>query len=420
MNGDHTIMRNVGRGVKLGGRLLVIFTAVLTAGQTRLGVPAYQDPGSGQWTAWKAPGAKAVGIMIVNLDNGDDERYYPRVDEAIRASRKQGISVIGYTYTGYGKRDPQIIRQKIDAVYRNYLVDGIFFDEVPTDCNASNLFLSTQFSYYEALTNYVREKVGSRITVLNPGTYSASDCWMGITNILMNWESPGLASYRNDYVDYAWVHKYPPDRFWHIVYGMSADQLQTVLDLAKKRNAGWVYLTQETGNPYASPPQFWTAEALAVEQQGVQSPFGVAWPDSFDDQGARVRGRTSIRWSGTSASWQIFFDIDQNSKTGYNGGVAVGAEYMFEADGGTAHLSRYTGTGTDWNWAEVSANAKLDTFDVGIQSASFDTITLGSIKVLNYQIRALDAAGHSTYDSYVLPLCLNNTGLVFELTNHLQ
>jgi hypothetical protein len=58
-------------------------------------------------------------------------------------------------------------------------------------------------------------------------------------------------------------------------------------------------------------------------------------------------GRTSIRWGGARA-WQIFLDTDQNSKTGYNGGgIAVGAEYMFEADGGIAHLLRYAGTGTD-------------------------------------------------------------------------
>jgi hypothetical protein len=418
--GTGTAMTNVERGVKLGGCLLAILTAVMATGQTRLGVPAYQDPGSGQWTAWKAPGAQAVGIMIVNLDNGDDERYNPRVDQAIRATRRQGISVIGYTYTGYGTRDPQIIRKKIDAVYRNYLVDGIFFDEVPTDCNTSNPFLPTQFLYYQSLTNYVREKVGARITVLNPGTYSASDCWMGITNILMNWESQGLASYRNDYVDYAWVHQYSPDRFWHIVYGMNADQLQTVLELANKRNAGWVYLTQETGNPYASPPQFWAAEAAAVQQQAVQAPFAVAWPGSFNDQGARMPGRTSIRWSGASTNWQIFLDTDQNAKTGYNSDVALGAEYMFEADGGKSHLLRYAGTGTDWTWTEVSANAMLDEVDTGVQAASFDTTAMGGTKALNYQIRALDAAGHPTYDSYVLPLSLNNTGLVFDLTNHSQ
>jgi hypothetical protein len=44
-------------------------------------------------------------------------------------------------------------------------------------------FLHAQFLYYETLTNYVREKAGAWISVLNSGTYSPSDCWMGITNI---------------------------------------------------------------------------------------------------------------------------------------------------------------------------------------------------------------------------------------------
>jgi len=434
-------MKNARHGVRFAGWLIALFAAVTVtaAGQTRLGVPSYQDPGSPQWTNWAAPGAKAVGIMIVNLNNGDDEAYYPSVDRAIRATRKLGVLVIGYTYTGYGTRDPKVVRRKIDAVYRNYLVDGIFLDEVPTDCNASNPFLATQFLYYESLTNYVREKAGARITVLNPGTYSASDCWMGITNILMNWESQGLADYRDNYVDFPWVHQYPPDRFWHIVYGMGKDQLQSALDLAKQRNAGWVYLTQETGNPYDSPPRYWTEEAAAVEQQAVQSPFATAWPDSVDAQGGRMRGRTSIRWSSSGASvaeWEIFLDTDRNAKTGYHGGgIAVGAEYMFDAEGGSARLWQYTGAGTDWSWTEVPANAALDVLDPGVQAASFDTGALGGTKALNFQVRALNAANHSsedhhpqnqpsqnqpTYDSYVLTLSVGNTGMVFDITNHPQ
>ena len=415
-------MKIVRYGVRFCGWLIVVFMAAMAAGQTRLGAPSYQDPGSAQWTAWAAPGARAVGIMIVNLNNGDDEGYYPSVDQAIQATRKQGILVLGYTYTGYGARDPKIVREKIDAVYRNYAVDGIFFDEAPTDCNASNPYFSSAFLYYETLTNIVHRKAGAKITVLNPGTYSGSDCWMGIANILMNWEDQGLAAYQNYYVDYAWVHKYPPDRFWHIVYGLSADQLPAALELAKQRNAGWVYMTEETGNPYAGPPQYWTEEASVVQNQGVQAPFASAWPGSFDDQGARMRGRTSIRWGGASAAnWQIFLDTDQNPKTGYNGGgIAVGAEFMFETEGGTASLWQYAGTGTDWNWTEVAANAALDVLDPAVQAASFDTAALGGAKALNYQIRALNAAGNPTYDSYVLPLSLSNTGLVFDITNHPQ
>ena len=96
-----------------------------------------------------------------------------------------------------------------------------------------------------------------------------------------------------------------------------------------------------------------------MEQQAVQAPFATAWPDSVDSQGARLRGRTSIRWEGAgAANWQIFIDTDQNSKTGYKGGgIAVGAEYTFESEKGTARLWQCAGTGTDWNWTEVGANA---------------------------------------------------------------
>jgi len=400
--------------------LLCFACALSLQGQVRLGAPSYQDPGSKQWTNWAAPGAQAVGIMIVNLDNGDDENYYATVDQAIRATRQNGTFVIGYTYTGYGARDPKIVRRKIDAVIKNYLVDGIFFDEVPTDCNASNPYFPTQFLYYQELTNYARQKAGARITVLNPGTYSPSDCWMGITNILMNWEGQGLKNYEDTYVDFAWVHKYPPDRFWHIVYGMTADQVGRVLALAKQRNAGWVYLTNEIGNPYGSPPKYWTEEAAAVEQQVVQSPFATAWPDSEDENGARLRGRVSIRWSSHLGSqWQIFLDTDQNAKTGYHGsGIAVGAEYLLQGDAGGARLWSYTGSGTDWSWTEVEANAELDPLGGNIRAASFDTAGLARPWALNYQIRALNAMGNTLGDSYVLPLSLTNTGLVFDILNH--
>jgi hypothetical protein len=389
-------------------------------GQVRLGAPAYQDPGSPQWAGWEAPGAQAVGIMIVNLDNGDDEKYHASVDRSIRSTRKKGIFVLGYTYTGYGTRDPKIVRSKIDAVYRNYLVDGIFLDEVPTGCKASNPYFPTQFNYYQELTNYVRQKAGARLTVLNPGTYSPDDCWMGITNILMNWEDQGLETYRDGYVDYAWVHKYPPDRFWHIVYGMGADAVPEALELAKQRNAGWVYLTGETGNPYSSAPKYWAAEAAAVEQQVVQAPYATAWPDSETDNGPRARGRVSIRWSSTvGPRWQVFFDTDQNSKTGYNGGgLALGAEYMLQGQAGGAQLWRYTGSGTNWSWTEVAADAELDALDGNVLAASFDTAGLGGRKALNYQIRALDASGDRLGDSYVLPLSVSNTGLVFDILNH--
>jgi hypothetical protein len=84
-------MTSAQRGVRFCGWLLILwlrflFSAAMAIGLARLGVPAYQDPGSAQWTAWAAPGAKSIGMMIVNLNNGDDEHYYASVDRAIRAA----------------------------------------------------------------------------------------------------------------------------------------------------------------------------------------------------------------------------------------------------------------------------------------------------------------------------------------------
>src|ERR1700678_2875113 len=130
--------RSGGRGFAVSGLLAICASSL--PGQVRLGAPSYQDPGSWQWVGWAAPGVQAVGIMIVNLNNGDDEIYNDTVAQSIRATRRKGIFVLGYTYTGYGTRDPKIIQHKIDAVYRNYLVDGMFFDEAPTGCDATNQY----------------------------------------------------------------------------------------------------------------------------------------------------------------------------------------------------------------------------------------------------------------------------------------
>ena len=117
-------------------RALTVFVLMLSldlsrsSGQTRLAVPSYQNPGTSTWQSWAAQGPAAAGIMIVDINKGDDQSYNSRVDSAIQQTRKKGIYVLGYTYTSYGARDPKVIRQKIDAVYNNYNVDGIFLTKV--------------------------------------------------------------------------------------------------------------------------------------------------------------------------------------------------------------------------------------------------------------------------------------------------
>lgn len=413
------------RRMSLSVFAVLIFSVGLPAAhsQTRLAVPSYQNPGSTVWNSWAAQGPGALGIMIVDLDSGDDTSYHSHIDNAIQATRKQGIYVLGYTHTSYGTRDPKLIHQSIDALYANYLVDGIFFDEAPTNCSAANTYQATNFLYFQELTNYVRQKVGAHLTVMNPGTYSPTDCWMSITNILMNWENVSLSTYQSTYVDYPWVHQYPADRFWHIILGVPQAQLQTTLNLAQARNAGWVYISDSANNGYNQVPVYWTGEGTAIKAQGVQAPFATAWPNSSDSSGATVNARVSLRWRAINGVvWDILLDTDQNSQTGYHApNLAVGADYLFEGSSpANAHLYRYAGSGTDWTWSEVPANAQINFPDAGINLVSFDQAGLGGSTALNYQIRSLDQNYNLLYTSYPIPVSLNNTGFVYDLLNHPQ
>jgi hypothetical protein len=386
-----------------------MFGVPVIAGQTRLAVPSYQNPGSTVWNKWAAPGSGPVGLMIVNLKNGDDTSYKSAIDTAIQKARKQGILVIGYTYTGYGTRDPKVVRQRIDSVYQNYMVDGIFFDEVHNDCNGANTFFPNNYFYYQELTNYVRTKGGAHITVMNPGTYMPDDCYMSLTNIIVNWESTaGYAAYQTGYVDYPWVYKYPADRFWHMILGVPQAQMSGALALARSRNAGWVYISDSPFNAYNQLPVYWTALGTAVSQQGMQSPFAVA-----------TSNRVSLKWRSVGGSvWQVYFDADQESTTGYRGSnINVGAEYLLEA-GTTTHLYRYAGSGLDWAWTEIPANAMTTHPDPGLNLVTFDRLALEGATSARYQIRSLDASYNVLYTAYPVPFSLENTSFLQDIGNH--
>jgi hypothetical protein len=404
-------MRDVARSAALSLMIAIFLSALPLGAQTRLAVPSYQNPGTTTWNTWAAQGPGSNGLMIVNLKNGDDTSYRSSIDTAIQKARKQGILVIGYTYTGYATRDPKVIRQRIDAVYQNYLVDGIFFDEVNNDCSGTNTYFPSNYLYYQELTNYVRQKGGAHITVMNPGTNSPDDCYMSITNILVNWESTaGYAAYQTGYVDYPWVHRYPADRFWHMILGVPQAQMASALSLASSRNAGWVYISDSATNAYNQVPVYWTALGTAIKQQGTQSPFAVATTD-----------RVSIKWRAVGGSvWQVYIDADQQSTTGYTGsGINVGAEYLLETSAtGDTHLYRYAGSGGDWAWTEIPANGQGTHPDVGINLVMFDRAALAGATAVRFQIRSLDASYNVLSTSYPVPLSLENGAFVQDVTNH--
>ncbi len=394
--------------------------------QTRIAIPSYQDPGSAQWNAWATPGSASVGIMIVNENNGDDLSYHPEIDAAIRDARKRGIFVVGYVYTGYGQRDPSIVRKDVNAVFQNYLVDGIFFDEVPTDCGAATPKVGPTYRYYQHLANYVRaHQVGGRIVILNPGTQPANDCWMSIANILVTAESSSLQDYRQNYQDQAWFHRYSPDRFWHIVYNVPTKaDFDQVLALSRRRGAGWSYVTDGgSSNPYARQPSYWNLETSVVANQDVQDPYAMFRPSSQNENGNPVGARISFRWTAPERSgWNVFIETDQEDRQRFRSSqsaLTIAPDFLLhiERDGQT-RLLRYTGNGTEWKWEKVSANAR--SFNLGASAilAEADSSALGSAQFLRYQIQEVGNGNTDRSTSMAEPLSLNNTGYLFDIEDH--
>jgi Spherulation-specific family 4 len=408
--------------------LVLLFCGISSPAQSRIAIPSYQDPGSAQWNGWQALGSSSVGIMIVNLNNGDDASYYPGVDRAIRKARKKGIFVVGYVYTGYGHRDPAVVRRRVDAVFENYLVDGIFFDEVPTDCVAKNTFAGSNYLYYQDLADHVRRnQAGGRIVILNPGTQPNDDCWMSIANILVTAESSSLADYVHNYQPESWFQRYPPERFWHIVYAVSSPaELNDVIALSLKRGAGWVYVTdRDDGNPYDQPPSYWSLEGSEVAQQAVQAPYAGFRPRSSDNNGNPLPGQVSFRWRSVNGTrWQIFLDSDGNRNTGYHGSatrLAIGADYLVEAAAdGSARLLRYAGSGPDWDWSEVPSHARILFLDGGVNLVELDANALGRTHALAYQIRSLEIHGKTLFTSMIMAVSLDSTAYAFDIEDHSQ
>jgi len=328
--------------------------------QPRLAVPSYTSPTAPEWNRWESLGPRIVGLMILNLNNGDDTRRNPDIVAAVKRTQRSDILVLGYIHTGYGKRNPAEIRPKIDGVMESYGVDGIFLDETPTDCNAPGKYSPSNLAYYEALADYIRGKPGKHLVVLNPGTLPENDCWMKVSDILLTFEEPTLSNYETHYVDREWTRRYGPERFWHLVYSVpSADEMRQIVKLARQRGVGWIYVTDDgpDNNPWDTPATYLVSEA--TEWTGIK-------PEIAELPNQSSVHRVSIQWSGMKGlRSQILLDVDKTTSTGYRSpGTTLGADLMLEMPGdGTAKMMRYNGSGDDWKWTPVEAHVALQRLD---------------------------------------------------------
>jgi hypothetical protein len=196
-----------------------------------VGVPAYFDDAD-LWSRMTAS-APTTDMIVLNPESGPDVRRSDTWAAYTRAAQAAGITVVGYVQTDLGERDPALVKDEIDKYFAWYAVDGIFLDE--TSNYAETL------PYYRQLSEYVRAAQPRAKVVVNPGWWPEEEM-MDFVDVVVTFEWTYDEYIKQQFPN--WTLKYDPKRFMHIVYGVPGDAAaREVLNLARERNAGRVYLT---------------------------------------------------------------------------------------------------------------------------------------------------------------------------------
>jgi Spherulation-specific family 4 len=214
-------------------------------------VPAYFDDMSDWARASRTRPAPANLILDLPNGVGAGPAPDPGFQAVVRQAKSAGVTILGYSSTVDGARP--IADVEADARhYRDwYGVTHVFLDRVAGQ--------AAQFGYYQQLSAYIHRLDGPSSVWMNPGVYPDQD-YMSIGDVVMVFEGT--------YPQYlalsvpTWVTSYSPARFAHTVYATPGTDLMNAVELAQRRRAMHVYVTDRTGaNPYNALPSYWSRES---------------------------------------------------------------------------------------------------------------------------------------------------------------
>jgi hypothetical protein len=246
--------------VLLPGILVIVVIGIaiplisrFNSGCQKLAVPAYFYPGA-DWT--RALTSRPVpSVMIMDItSSGAGGSPDPHYQAAVRRAQAAGIRVIGYSTTNYAQRPAAAVEADVRHYQSWYNVTDIFLDEASSSNSA--------IPYYRQLSGFIHHMNPGSLVMLNPGIYP-SIRYMSLGDVVM--------VYEDSYPDYlrlrvpGWVNKYPAADFAFAIYDASGSQLANAIRLSQRRHAGYVYVTDGTGNnPYRALPGYWSREDAIV------------------------------------------------------------------------------------------------------------------------------------------------------------
>jgi hypothetical protein len=232
------------------------------SGRLRLLVPAYiypADDGRKEWQRLFAAASKVEIVAIANPSSGPgDER---NIDYAaiFTEAKSQGITLVGYVSTDYGKRAQLEIKNDVDTWIRLYpQIRGFFFDQQPRERQHA--------VHFAELRDYVKRKLKDPLLITNPGVpcdeaYLAQDV-SNVTCVFVNYQ--GFERFEIPTT----LKGYDPSRFAAMPYNISdVETMRTLVKDAIIKRIGYIYISDaKPPNQWSKLPVYWEAEVDAVSR----------------------------------------------------------------------------------------------------------------------------------------------------------
>ena len=208
-------------------------------------IPAYFSPEFFP-DAWDRLADPRLYAVVLNVDSGPASRPDPLFAAAVRKIESKGGTVAGYVDSGYGSRPPEVLDAEARRYREWYGVAHVFLDQVPAD--------PAGLPYVQQVTQGLRGK-GAEFVAFNHGTYP-DEGYASLADLLVTFEGPWSAY--TAVQPPVWALQGTRRRFCHLVYGVPAADLDSVLALAELRNTGIVFVTDRSGvNPYDELPSYY-------------------------------------------------------------------------------------------------------------------------------------------------------------------
>lgn len=207
-------------------------------------VPAYFAPEFFPH-AWDLLADPRLYGVVLNVDSGPGSKPDPLFAAAVRKIESRGGTVAAYVDIGYGNRPLEVVEAEAGRYREWYGVADVLLDQVPAG--------PAGLPYLQQVTRVLRAE-GAEFIAFNHGTYP-DEGYASLADLLVTFEGPQSAY--TAVQPPAWTLKGNGQRFCHLVYGVPAADLDSVLALAEQRNAGIVFVTDRSGvNPYDELPSY--------------------------------------------------------------------------------------------------------------------------------------------------------------------